>query len=443
MAKHSLRGRLVGLVLLFVAAGWAAVSAITYQDARREIDAVLDGHLEQAAALLAVQADHELFELGGEGVDALRPYGAPVVFQVWDSNGRLRARSTNAPASRLSARDRGFEDAQSGTQRWRVYSQWDADHSVLVQIAETREGRERLARRFVLRALWPLAVALPLFGVLVWIAVSGALRPLAELRLEVSRRRASDLQPLTPRRIPAEVEPLIVHLNALFERIRGTLESERRFTSHAAHELRTPIAAIRAQAESALEAPLAAERQQALNQVIAACDRLSRMVTQLLTLARMDEEAAQASVAACRVDELAARVVADLAPAALERGVEIGLRSADATRIAADPVLVEVLLRNLLDNAVSYAGSGRHVEVAIEREPTVVRLSVTDDGVPLADADLAQLGRPFFRGSPTATAGTGLGLSIVGRIAERHGADLRYTRGEQGRGLRVEVTFPV
>jgi two-component system, OmpR family, sensor histidine kinase QseC len=442
VARHSLRRRLVGLLLLVVAIGWAVVSTLTYQDARREIDAVLDAHLEQAAVLLAVQADHELFEIGTEGLDALRPYGTPVAFQVWDSGGRLLLRSTNAPASRLSAQDAGFSDAVSGAQRWRVYGRWGAGGAVLVQIAESRDGRERFARHFVLHALWPLVVGLPLLGLLVWVAVSRALRPLAELRLEVSRRRATDLGRLTTSAVPIEVAPLVEHLNALFERIRGTLESERRFTSHAAHELRTPIAAIRAQAESATEAQDAQDRQRALGQVVTACDRLSRVVTQLLTLARVDEEPQPAAATDCRLDEVAARVVAELAPGALDRGVEIELDSAGEARIAADPVLVEILVRNLIDNAVAYAGRGSHVAVSIVRDPSGVVLAVTDDGPALSEEDIVQLGRPFFRGARALAPGTGLGLSIVGRIAERSRAEVRYGRGEQGRGLRVEVSFP-
>lgn len=439
--SRSLRFRLVGLLLLTVVVAWAAICALTYQDARREIDSVLDAHLEQAASLLAIQTDHELFEIGSEGMGEPQPYGTSVAFQVWDSGGKLLLRSTNAPATRLSPQDSGFGDVLVGARHWRVFSGWSAGRTVLVQIAESREGRDRLARRFILHALWPLLIGLPLLGLLVWLAVGRALRPLRALRAEVDRRRASDLQPLTTSAVPLEVAPLVEHLNALFERIRGTLESERRFTSHAAHELRTPIAAIRAQAESAIEAPSAAEGQRALGSVIAACDRLSRVVTQLLTLARMDE-VSHTPTPQCLIDEIAGRVVAELAPGALERGVEIGLKSATAVKIAADAVLVEVLIRNLVDNAIAYAGHGSHVEVSVVTGTSGTELAVADDGPGIDEEDVARLGRPFFRASQPAGLGTGLGLSIVARIAERYHADLRYRRGPDGRGLSVEVRFP-
>jgi two-component system sensor histidine kinase QseC len=439
--RHSLRFRLVGLLLLTVVVAWAAVSALTYQDARREIDSVLDAHLEQAASLLAVQADHELLEIGTDGLGELRPYGTAVAFQVWDSNGKLLVRSSNAAATRLSPLDFGFSDTRSGAQRWRVYSRWSAGHTVLVQIAESREGRERLASRFILHALWPLVIGLPVLALLVWLSVGRALRPLAALRADVDRRRASDLQPLSTAAVPVEVAPLVEHLNGLFDRIRSTLESERRFTSHAAHELRTPIAAIRAQAESAIEAPSAEEGQRALGSVIAACDRLSRVVTQLLTLARMDE-ISDTQAPECLVDEVAAQVVAELAPGAMEQGVEISLATTERVTLAADAVLVDVLIRNLVDNAIAYAGRGAHVEVSITTGAAGTALAVTDDGPGIGEQDAVHLGRPFFRASQPAGSGTGLGLSIVARIAERYCAELRFHRGRGGKGLRVEVHFP-
>jgi len=440
MASPSLRSRLVGTLVFAVVLAWVAVSALTYQDASKEIDRVLDAHLEQAATLLAVQADHELFEVGAGGLGELKPYGTIVAFQVWDTGGKLLVRSSNAPLTRLSAGDAGFQDGSFGSQRWRVYSRWSADHAALVQIAESREGRDRLARHFALHALWPLAIGLPLLALLVWVAVSRALRPLVDLQMEVGRRKASDLRPLVSADVPLEVAPLVQHLNALFDRIRGSLDAERRFTSHAAHELRTPIAAIRAQAESAIAAPGAAEAQRALTQVIAACDRVSRLVTQLLTLARMDEADA-IGAPACFVDEIATRVVAELAPAALERGVEIGLHSAANVSVAADSVLLEVLIRNLVDNAVRYGGQGTHVEISVTLKPDAVCLAVVDDGPGVEEQDLALLGRRFFRGSQQSGAGTGLGLSIVARIAERCGADVEFSRPENGRGLRAEVSF--
>lgn len=439
MANRSLRYRLLGLVLAAVSASWVVVSLLTYQDARREIDAVQDAHLEQSALLVAQQARRELHEAESDDAADEHPYGVPVTFQVWSADGQLLLRSPGAPATRLAPRERGFADAQVDGRPWRVYSRSALDGSLLVQVAESRSGREQLASRFLAHSLWPLAIGLPLLGLFVWIAIGGALRPLATLRDSLARRRGSDLSPLQMA-APTEVAPLVSHLNALFERIRGTLEAERRFTSQAAHELRTPLAGIRAQAESALGAVGDAERRHALERVVGACDRLSRIVSQLLTLARMDEAPIEASQP-CRLNEIAREVIADLAPAALAAGVDLALVADSAVSITADPVLVGVLLRNLVDNAVRYSGRGRHVEVRVDAPRDGARLLVVDDGPGVAARDLALLGQAFFRGGRSGEDGSGLGLSIVARIAQRHRAEVSYAGGPDGGGLQVQVRF--
>ncbi|MEI8298940.1 MAG: ATP-binding protein [Pseudomonadota bacterium] len=440
MANPSLRYRLVGLLMSAVSASWVAISLLTYQDARREIDAVLDAHLEQSARLVAQQAGRALHEAEEEETGNERPYDVSMTFQVWDAGGQLVLRSPDAPRTQLSRQARGFADAEVDGRPWRVYSRSALNGKMLVQVAESRTGREQLAARFLAHALWPLAIGLPLIGLLVWIAIGSALRPLRALRDALALRRGPDLSPLNVAAPPSEVAPLVSHLNALFERVRGTLEAERRFTSQAAHELRTPIAGIRAQAESAIGAASDADRRHALERVVSACDRLSRIMTQLLTLARMDEAPIDVDQP-CRLDELARSVVADLAPAALKANVELGLVADTAVSISADPLLIEVLLRNLIDNAVRYSGHGCHVEVRIEAAADGARLAVVDDGPGVAERDLAQLGQAFFRGGRTTDDGSGLGLSIVARIARRHGAEVHYSGGANGRGLSAELRF--
>jgi two-component system sensor histidine kinase QseC len=241
--------------------------------------------------------------------------------------------------------------------------------------------------------------------------------------------------------VPDEVAPLVAQLDELFARIRDRLDSERRFTSDAAHELRTPIAGIRAQAESALAAADADARDAALGRVVVACDRLSRIVSQLLTLARMDEMPLDDRVT-CRLGELARDVVADLAPQAHAAGIDLGIAAVEDAAVRADPLLAEVLVRNLVDNAVRYAGRGARIDVRVVREGDMAVLVVTDDGPGVPAADLARLGQPFFRADQPSGTGTGLGLSIVARIAERHGGVVQYRPGPGDRGLSVRVSLP-
>jgi two-component system sensor histidine kinase QseC len=430
----------VALLLAAVGVAWIAVAVVTLADARREIDAVLDAQLEQSSNLVATRARHELDEAAAEGESDDReeshPYAAAVTYQVWDASGRLLAHSAGAPGHPFGALRAGFADVEVDGTRWRAFTR--ATRAFYVQVAERRDGRDRLTRRFVAQAFWPLLVGLPLFGLLAWAAVSRALRPLAALGAELGRRGATDLGPVGAEDAPEEVVPLVRQLDDLLARIRDRMDDERRFTSDAAHELRTPIAGIRAQAEAALGAA-GEERALALGRVVEACDRLSRVVAQLLTLARMDEMPVDPA-ARCALDDVARRVVADLAPTALDRGIDLGLDAVEGASLAIEPLLAEVLVRNLVDNAVRYGRAGGRIDVRVERGASTVELLVADDGPGLAPADLARLGQPFFRAGQGSGTGTGLGLSIVQRIAQRHGATVRFSAGTPG--LVARVSFP-
>ncbi len=365
-----------------------------------------------------------------------------VVVQVWRDGGSLALRSAGAPGVRLSPVESGFSDAEVEGRHWRVYSGWDVEQRWLVQVAEDHALRDRLLAHYTLSGLPAILLGVPLLGVLVWLVVGAAVRPLALLGLEVSRRGPGDLQPLPDSGAPAEIRPLVERLNALFARIAESMQSERRFTSHAAHELRTPIAAIRAQAEVARDVPDPVVRSAALAHVIEGCDRAARLVDQMLLLARIDEHATPSALPTARLDRIAARVIADLAPGALEQGVSLELATEEAVTVAADATLLEVLLRNLIDNAVRHGGPPGPVEVHCRRDDHGVVLEVIDRGPGVVRSDLESLGRRFFRAAGATGPGSGLGLSIVQRIAEHFGGTVLYRRGPGDRGLVVELHFP-
>ena len=440
--RYSLRRRLLTLLLASVVVAWAATTLLTYNHAHHELDELLDAHLARSARLLLAQEGDELEEIRiGDSADA-GPYGQEVVLQVWREGRVLALRSAGAPAERLSPVESGFSDATVDGRHWRVFSGWDVERQVLVQVAEDHALRERLLAHYTLSGLPALLFGVPLLGVLVWLVVGAAVRPLAHLGHEVSRRGPGDLRPLPEDGIPMEVTPLVDRLNALFARISASMQAERRFTSHAAHELRTPIAAIRAQAEVAGDAIDPAARKAALAHVIEGCDRAARLVDQMLLLARIDERASQDGRAHNRLDLAAARVIADLAPAALDAGVAIELATDEAVSVAADDALLEVLLRNLIDNAVRHGGPPGPVTVRCTEDADGARLEVGDLGPGVDETELAQLGHRFYRASNARGPGSGLGLSIVQRIAEGCGGTVRYRRGSDGRGFVVEVRLP-
>ena len=434
--------RLLAGVLGAIVLTWVAAAILTYRDARRELETLLDAHLAQTAALLLVQAGHEIEEIGEEHVPALHGGGQRVAFQVWERGEVLRIHSPDAPNARFSDRLDGFSDVTVNGQPWRVFSAWGHKRKVLIQVGEDRAARDGLATAIALNVLKPIAFVVPVLGLLVWLGIRWSTRPLAALRREVLRRDPDNLAPLQVAGAPAEVVPLMESLDRLLARVRDSIDMERRFTADAAHELRTPIAAVRAHAEVARAAADDRERRAALDSIIAGCDRAARAVDQLLTLARLDPAAAARRREACDLREVARQALADVAPMAVERKVEVELAPGLPLSVPGDRDLLAMLARNVVDNAVRYSTPGGGVRVDVTGDRAMVRLTVTDEGPGIAPAERERLGQRFHRVAGSGQTGTGLGLSIVKRIADLHGGAVRFADGPGGRGLSVIIELP-
>jgi two-component system sensor histidine kinase QseC len=435
------RARLLIGVLGAVALVWIATALYSYRDARREIDALLDAHLAQAAALLVAQASHELEDIEVDDSPALHRYGQKVAFQVWDRGRRLRVHSADAPTAPLSPQTEGFSDVAIEGRPWRVFSTWADKNRVLIQVGEERAARDQLATAIATNLLTPLALALPVLGGLVWLAVRWGTRPLATLRAQVVQRAPDNLAPLHVVDPPAEVAPLVASLNRLLDRVRASIDNERRFTADAAHELRTPLAAVRAHAEVARAATDEKERQAALDSLLAGCDRAAHGIDQLLTLARLDPGDPREQSEACDLRAVARDTLAELAPAAVAKGLDVELMPGPPAVIRGSRGLLGILVRNIVDNAIRYSAGGT-IRVGVARDAGTVRLTVTDEGPGIPAAHRHALGDRFFRVPGTQEPGTGLGLSIVRRIAELHRANVEFRDSPSGRGLSVVVEFP-
>lgn len=475
----SLQGRLLAGVLGAVVLVWGATAAFTWSDVQHELDELLDGHLAQAAALLVVQQASAGDDDRRLDAPQLHRYAPRVVFQVWH-DGVLTMRSANAPGAPMvtidpkatrrgkltqddddehdashrsraapSAFGLGFHDVQLAGTAWRVFVAQGAERDVQVFVGEQAASRHDILRAVLRGTLWPLAMALPLLALLIWWAVRQATAPLRSLGKTLAARDAQALGPVTLPDAPAEMAPMLDALNQLFGRIRTMVEAERRFTADAAHELRTPIAAIRTQAQVALAERDDAERAHALRATLAGCDRATRLVEQLLMLSRLEagETAPNGtpSAPAAPVDlgALAQRVAAEMAPRAIERRQTLGLDASPGCTVAGNPTLLAVLLRNLIDNALRYSPDGAEVRLAVSSTGAQVRLQVDDSGPGLADADLQRLGERFFRVLGSGQEGSGLGWSIVRRIAAAQGAVVEVARSAALGGLAVGVRWPL
>lgn len=438
--RASLKQRLLALLLTAVALTWLVAAAFTYHDAREEFDEVLDGHLAQAAALLVAQASHDLDELETEHAPLLHKYSRRVAFQIWEKGQTLRLHSANAPQQPLSDKESGFSNSTIDGQHWRIFSTWDESGEFLIHVAERSDVRDKLAQDIAGNLLQPLLYSLPLLAILLWVAVARGLKPLVSLTREVERRAPENLAALDATAAPREVMPLIERLNRLFSRIAASMQKERRFTADAAHELRTPVAAIKAQAQVARAATTEAERNHALDNAILGCDRAAHLIEQLLTLARVDTLDSSVS-AACPLRNIAAEAIALLAPAALEKGVQLELLGENEATVHGNPELLRVLLRNLLDNAIRHSPPGTLVQVNITPEPGATVLSVSDNGPGIPEDERNKVLERFYRPLGTQASGSGLGLSIVKRIAEVHDAELQMQPMSGDQGLQVTVKF--
>lgn len=428
------------LALTTVVVVWIVAAAFTYYDAREEFDEILDAHLAQSATLLVVRTPQDLDEIETEHAPLLHKYSRRVAFQVWEEGRVLRLHSANAPVQPLTDREQGFSDSVIDGDRWRVFSTWDDSGKNLIHVAERAEVRDELARGIAGNLLKPLLFSLPLLAVLLWVAVARGLRPLVKLTSEVEQREPDSLAPLDAGAAPREVMPLIERLNRLFVRIDASLQKERRFTADAAHELRTPVAAIKAQAQVARAAVNEAERAHALDNAILGCDRAAHLIDQLLTLARIDTLGDEVTEP-CQLRGIAAEVIAAIAPAALGQGVRLELTEGDEVVVRGNPVLLRILLRNLIDNAVRHTPPGTSVWINVANEQGLGSLSVSDNGPGIPEPERARVAERFYRPLGTRASGSGLGLSIVKRIAEIHAASLQIAPQNDGKGLRVTVIF--
>lgn len=440
----SLQRRLLALVLGGVLAVWIAIAALTFFDVRHELDELLDGHLAQAAALLVVQQAGPFDDDDEEAPDAplLHRYAPQVAFQVFHE-GRLVRRSANAPVAPLVAPERhfreGFTKVRLGGEPWRVFAAHGAERDVQVYVGERLRSRGAILFAVLRGTLWPLAVGLPVLALAVWWGVRRGLAPMQRLAQVLAVRAPQALEPVALDGAPAEMQAAVSALNGLFERIAALIDGERRFTADAAHELRTPIAAIRAQAQVAMGAADEAERRHALQSLLAGCDRATRLVEQLLALARVESTGAAAAPQRPELGALARQVLAELAPAAAARGQVLALEAPQPVSVAADETLLAALLRNLVDNASRYAGAGAQLRVSVAADGPV--LTVQDSGPGLDEADRARLGERFFRVPGSSGSGSGLGWSIVRRIAELHHIGIALDRAPDLGGLRVTLRF--
>lgn len=436
---RSIRTRLLLALLALVAAVSVLAGVLTYRRVLAETSDLLDYQLRQMALSLENQIPLAPRRLPESGAD--------YIIEIWNLFGVIEYASRGVQGTPTIIRPLiGYADLQLQGRRWRAYGLQTVDG--IIDVAQPVGVRNALARAAALRVLLPMVALLLLLALAVAAVVGGSLAPLRRLALEVQRRDVHSLTPLAAGRLPEELSPLVEQLNGLLRRLDEAFAAQRSFIANAAHELRSPLTALRLQLQLLERAPDASARDQALSALGAAVERAVHLVSQLLTLARNEPQDARArELVPLLITEPAAEAVAETHALAVSRAVELSLDSPAAERVwvRGDREALRILVRNLVDNAVRYSPRGGRVEVRIGVEGAaaggraLLQVDDTGPGIPAAEREHAF--DRFHRRASAAEEGCGLGLAIVQVIAERHAASVSLEDAPQG-GLRVTVRFP-
>ena len=443
----SLRGRLLLLTATVTVTAWLVGGAAMFIIARHVSDTLFDQRLRDIASALLTFADHEINELQEAGADVVHIEGAQTLgaryrYQIWSKKGELLLVSVGAPRTPFAPfGEAGFSTRDIGQVPMRVIVLPSSDGSKLLQVAEPISARSVGLNPDLALLGIPLLLSLAvLVAVSAWL-VRRTTRALAESARQVTQRSPDDLRPLAVANAPRELKPIVAAVNSLLLRMENALSSERRFTSAAAHELRTPLAAIKTQAQVALLLKTEADRQKALERLVQSIDGAAHMIDQLLTMSRIDGLIAlRARSSRLQLDAIAAHVIDELRPVARRRGQTI-IEELGAADIEGLEFAVAVLLRSLIDNAVRYGPAGGPIRVRTGVQGDRAFAAVEDAGPGIAPEQRARVFERFYRlPNAAVTDGCGIGLAIVQAAVEMHRAQIELSRSELG-GLQAVVRF--
>jgi two-component system OmpR family sensor kinase len=431
----SLRARLLAALIGTLLAAGGLAAAATYFSARAEVSDMLDEELRQVALAVRDYTALDLKQLAQPDVDpAYR-----VNVQIWDVSG-ASVYFSNTAAPLPFARQPGYGTVRLNGEQWRTYTAFFGLRAV--QTSQPTKLRTELAARAAMRILFPVLAAAPLLAALVWLIVGRGLAPLGRLAQALARRGPHSVEPLPEAGLPGELAPLVKALNGLLARLGEAFDAQRRFAADAAHELRTPLTALGLQLQLLERADTPEARATQLARLGEGVKRATRLVQQLLTLARVEPDAAEHRFAPVALDALARTVAADFAPVAAAKPVALELDARPAQAAGTEDAL-RILVANLVDNAIRYTPAHGRVLVRTSTDASGATLEVADDGPGIPPEERERVFDRFYRGNAGGAPGSGLGLSIVRRIADLHGARITLSEGLDGRGLTVRVVLAV
>jgi two-component system OmpR family sensor kinase len=433
---RSLRIRLILLLGAAIVVAALVQFAASFRAAMQEANKLFDYHMEQMALALQDSAyqQAEWYKPSARDMSEF-----DFVIQIWTDDG-VRVYQSRHYRALPNQGALGYSNVNLDNGDWRIYMV--QKETRVIQVAQKLDVRRDHAISLAVHALWPvLAVSLLLFGV-VWWVVTAALAPLNRIGHDLANRNADSLAPVSDHGVPKEVSLLVAELNSLLARMARALQSQQRFVADAAHELRSPLTALKLQVQTLARAKDETARMQGIGRLQGGVDRASRLVEQLLALARQDPLSEIAEPTAVSLPACIEQAAGEVAPIAAARQIRLEYGAITQADIVADAEGVRVLVRNLLDNAVRYTPEHGQVRIDLDVRDTTARLTIQDSGPGIPEQDRARIFDRFYRVPGTSQTGSGLGLAIVKAIAERHDAVLTLEDAPLG-GLAVTVAFPL
>lgn len=441
MKNYSLRNRLIARITLPILITTLLVMAFSYASARHEIEEVYDAQLVHSAKVLLQLTQHEIiedeaFDLGIEKIDLQHSYERNLGFRIWSKDKLIAQATINANLFSGLEVDPGFSNHVISDQTWRFYVYIDPVTQIRIEVSEHYDIRYELIFELMLSLVMPALIALPIIFAIIWGAVSQVLKPLVSISTDVNARSSDDLSPLPQDNIPEEVAPLIRALNALFERIEQSFKREREFTDHAAHELRTPLAAMKTQTQvlmrKAAQMPDCAE---GLNNLQASIERSIHLVEQLLALARLQNEDLEKSD--FNLSHLLEDLLRERAHEIAKKSMTLNQNIASDFHVCGNEYAVSIMLNNILGNALKYTPQGGTLNVTLTADGG---LSIADTGIGISNADKQKVFERFVRADKTGQSGSGLGLPIAKWIADVHDLHIELA-DNQPQGLIVNINW--
>jgi two-component system sensor histidine kinase QseC len=450
----SIRRRTLTLIIGLMLAGLTVISLLNLYDSNHEIAEVYDAQLAQNARLLqgvmrmplASKEHAELYLAFNQALSEAEPrvdghpYETKIAFQVWNPKDEVLVHTASAPSFKVAPRIPGFSDlVDLNNRHWRAFLLEDRHNNLRIWVGERDDVRSDLVNRIVRHTLWPNVLGSLMLAAMIWLAIGWGLKPLVDMAATLRARPPGSLAPLRLTPLPTELEPMQAALNRMLAQLQEVMGRERRFIADAAHEMRTPLAVLRVHAQNLMEAGSDEDRRTSLEHLIAGVDRTSRLVNQLLTMARLEPKAGTRPPGAVDLAAIVRDSLVTLTPWLLSKDLELMFEAdEDIGLVKVDPAAIDIALNNLVTNAANFSPQHGLITVRLAKNRNGFELSVEDDGPGINEEDRDRLLERFYsRGN---NEGAGLGLAIVQAIAERFGGQIRLeNRNPQGLRATLEL----